>query len=211
MRTHAPPRTCFTLSAHPCVDEPSAGLRVRASPRCQFPSSSSNVFGLRCPNHDSLFVFRVQSWWWIGELPNITRAPTPEVGIPRSTVPTDHITVLIVDDDPGFLKAAHRLLSKGPYTLLSAGDPLEGLRLLGKHSVDLLVSDSRMPAMPGLEFLAMASACRPGVRRVLMSGQLELQSADEALRSGAIHDVLNKPWALDDFVAMQRRVFAKGT
>ena len=63
----------------------------------------------------------------------------------------------------------------------------------------MVVSDMRMPDMNGVDFLSRVRERWPGVARVALSGQTEL---DVAIRSlGLVHRFLTKPWPHDGLLA----------
>ena len=63
--------------------------------------------------------------------------------------------VLVVDDDELAAKAVSRVIERQGYTVLSAYSGRQGIELLGKHAVDVLVLDVMMPQMTGLEVRAV--------------------------------------------------------
>lgn len=103
-------------------------------------------------------------------------------------------TVLLVDDEPNVIAALRRLLRRDGYQILSASNGLEGLALLTKTPVDIIVSDQRMPGMTGVEFLRQAKMLYPDTVRIVLSGYTELQSVTDAINEGAIYRFLTKPW-----------------
>ena len=66
--------------------------------------------------------------------------------------------VLFVDDEPHVTEALRRVLKKAPYKILTASSADEALQILTQVSVDVVVSDERMPGMAGSELLARTSA-----------------------------------------------------
>ncbi len=103
-------------------------------------------------------------------------------------------TLLLVDDEANILAALRRLLRRAGYTILTATSGKEGLELLATHSVDVIVSDQRMPGMTGVEFLRKAKDMAPDTVRMVLSGYTDLQSVTDAINEGAIYKFLTKPW-----------------
>ena len=103
-------------------------------------------------------------------------------------------TLLLVDDEPNILAALKRLLRRDGYQILTAESGQEGLDLLGRNAVDVIVSDQRMPGMTGVEFLRTAKSLYPNTVRIVLSGYTELQSVTDAVNEGAIYKFLTKPW-----------------
>jgi len=100
-------------------------------------------------------------------------------------------TVLVIEDDPGVLRVAERILVGAGYRALLAATPDEALALAhGDASIELLLSDVLMPLRPGPELAAEIVALRPGLRVLLMSGLPDGEVAGAGVRdlgAGMIH------------------------
>ncbi|HYD63087.1 MAG TPA: EAL domain-containing protein [Noviherbaspirillum sp.] len=103
-------------------------------------------------------------------------------------------TLLLVDDEANIVSALKRLLRPDNYAILTANSGREGLEILARHPVDVIVSDQRMPEMTGVEFLRQAKELYPDTVRIVLSGYSELQSVTDAVNEGAIYKFLMKPW-----------------
>lgn len=64
-----------------------------------------------------------------------------------------NISVLYVEDEAGIRESIERLLNIRIETVYTAKNGKEALELLGRHSVDLIITDIRMPEMDGLTFI----------------------------------------------------------
>ncbi|MDP2371982.1 EAL domain-containing protein [Rhodoferax sp.] len=102
--------------------------------------------------------------------------------------------LLLVDDEPNIVAALKRLFRRDGHTIHTANSGQEGLAILAKHKVDVIVSDQRMPGMTGVEFLRAAKALYPDTMRIVLSGYTELQSVTDAINEGAVYRFLTKPW-----------------
>ncbi|MDA7793523.1 response regulator [Glaciecola sp.] len=58
-------------------------------------------------------------------------------------------TVLIVDDEINILKSMRRMFKQAGYEVFTAESGLEGLALLADESIQVILSDFRMPVMNG--------------------------------------------------------------
>ncbi len=103
-------------------------------------------------------------------------------------------TLLLVDDEPNIVAALKRLFRRDGHTILTANSGAEGLDVLSRHRVDVIISDQRMPGMTGVEFLRAAKVHYPDTIRIVLSGFTELQSVTDAINEGAIYRFLTKPW-----------------
>jgi diguanylate cyclase (GGDEF)-like protein len=103
-------------------------------------------------------------------------------------------TLLLVDDEPSIVSSLRRLLRGDGYRILTANSGSEGLQVLAEHTVDVIVSDQRMPEMTGVEFLRKVRQLYPDTVRIVLSGYTELQTVTDAVNGGAIYKFLTKPW-----------------
>ncbi|MFZ6776462.1 EAL domain-containing protein [Undibacterium sp. Ji83W] len=116
-------------------------------------------------------------------------------------------TLLLVDDEPNILSALKRLLRRDEYRILTAGSGHEGLEILEKNRVDVIISDQRMPIMTGVDFLRNAKKKYPDTVRIILSGYTELQYITDAINEGAIYKFLTKPWDDEQIRANIREAF----
>jgi len=116
-------------------------------------------------------------------------------------------TLLLVDDEPNILSALKRLLRRDEYRILTAGSGHEGLEILEKNRVDVIISDQRMPIMTGVDFLRNAKKIYPDTVRIILSGYTELQYITDAINEGAIYKFLTKPWDDEQIRANIREAF----
>jgi CheY-like chemotaxis protein len=112
----------------------------------------------------------------------------------RSNAPGD---VLVIDDSAEVCHALQRDLRALGRRALSATSPPEAVSLLEErpHRVDTALVDLRLGDADGLEVLGVLSAARPGLRRVLMSGEIRPCQLELALLSRKVDAVLGKPWS----------------
>ena len=103
-------------------------------------------------------------------------------------------TLLLVDDEENIINSLKRLLRRSGYRVLSATSAEQGLTLLAENRVDVVISDQRMPGMPGVEFLRRVKDIHPDSVRMILSGYTDLQSVTDAINEGAIYKFLTKPW-----------------
>lgn len=110
------------------------------------------------------------------------------------------IKVLIVEDDPMVAEFnKHYLEQVGGFTLQGiAGSVDEGLKLLEKKEVDLILLDIFMPGLNGLELLSQIRKMGKGVDVIIVSAAADRSSIKKALQYGAV-DYLIKPFEFDRF------------
>ncbi len=107
-------------------------------------------------------------------------------------------TVLVIDDNPAVTTALEVLLSLNEIRALSARSPDEGLAVLARESVDLVLADMNFheDTTSGEEGKALFRAIRekhPDLPVILLTGWTNLETAVELVKAGAA-DYLAKPW-----------------
>ena len=103
-------------------------------------------------------------------------------------------TLLLLDDDENILRSLIRLFRRENYQVLSASNATRAFELLATHSVQVVMSDQRMPGISGTEFLSQVKALYPETMRIVLSGYTDLASVTDAINRGAIYKFLTKPW-----------------
>jgi DNA-binding NtrC family response regulator len=119
------------------------------------------------------------------------------------------VTLLVVDDDPGIVKALQRLVRHDGYRVLTASDAEEALRVVSSEPVDIVLSDIDMPGMSGLELMVRLRRNHPGVVRLLLTGRATLAMAVEAINEGEVYRFMTKPWEVADLREVLRQAAAR--
>lgn len=104
------------------------------------------------------------------------------------------MSLLLVDDEPGILSALRRLFRPLGYTIHTAQGGAEGLQVLEREPVDLVISDMRMPEMSGAQFLEQVRQRWPDTVRILLTGYADMGSTIKAINRGEIYRYVAKPW-----------------
>jgi response regulator RpfG family c-di-GMP phosphodiesterase len=118
-------------------------------------------------------------------------------------------TLLFVDDEASILSSLRRLFRPHGYRILTAGGGAEGLGVLAKESVDLVISDMRMPEMDGAQFLEQVRDRWPGVVRILLTGYADIASTVAAINRGEIYRYIAKPWDDNEIVLTVREALER--
>jgi CheY-like chemotaxis protein len=141
-------------------------------------------------------------------LPRVDARPTSERPAPKERLkPGSRETVLFVEDEVALRDLMHRVLVKGGYTVLAAGDGVEALAAVEAHPVpiDLLVTDVIMPRMSGPDLAARLQASQRGIRVLYVSGYTadQLRAQTELGREAAL---LAKPFTSEGLLRKVREV-----
>lgn len=117
--------------------------------------------------------------------------------------------ILCVDDEPNILSSLRRLFRNKGYKVLTATGGNEGLAVLENETVDLVISDMRMPVMDGAVFLEHVRNRWPDTIRLLLTGYADVQSIIEAINRGEIYRYITKPWDDNDIVLVVRQALER--
>ncbi|TAN47789.1 MAG: sigma-54-dependent Fis family transcriptional regulator [Rhodospirillales bacterium] len=112
--------------------------------------------------------------------------------------------LLIVDDEKVALKNLEHVLAKEGYEVMAAQTGAAALKLLGKESFDVVLTDLRMERIDGMQILKSCHEISPGTEVIMITGFATVDTAVEAMRQGAF-SYIAKPYRLDEV----RRVVAE--
>ncbi len=109
------------------------------------------------------------------------------------SMPPERQCVLFVDDEPRLLEGIVRMLrpQREQWEVLTAGGGMAALELMERQTVDLLVSDMRMPDLSGVQLLGITAERHPQTVRFLLTGQSDRESLLNSV--GLTHRFLTKP------------------
>jgi len=119
--------------------------------------------------------------------------------------PTSEVKVLIVEDDPFFLRVLHKRITSEGYQVMTAADGREGMKAIVTFEPDLVISDWMMPEVDGLE---LCQSVKTGLREaapyfILLTAKGEISDKLLGLQTGA-DDYLTKPCDQGELMARVR-------
>jgi serine/threonine protein kinase/FixJ family two-component response regulator len=94
---------------------------------------------------------------------------------------------------PDVLHALENLL-RGHYRVLTATGGNQAVELLRQHEVQIILTDQRMPGMPGDVLLSHARQIQPDAIRMLFTGYADIRAVISAVNDGHIFRYILKPW-----------------
>lgn len=112
--------------------------------------------------------------------------------------------VFVVDDETELVTALCEILQDQGYAVKGFTSAQEALAALANEDIDVLVSDVMMPEMDGLSLLKAALEIDPNLVGIMMTGHGTIQTAVEAMKSGAFDYVL-KPFKLSELTPVLSR------
>jgi len=117
-------------------------------------------------------------------------------------------SVLIVDDDLGFRTTIGRDLGEHGFAVSLAHNADEAIEALTARaagdSIDVLLTDLRMPGADGIDLLEQIRAASPRTRAILMSGYATARDYQRAIECGAVR-VLCKPFTSSELLLAIRQ------
>jgi len=124
------------------------------------------------------------------------------------------MSVLLADDEKTIQITLRDALEEAGHAVVVAADGIEARRAIEERGFDAVVTDLKMPGMPGMEVLRLVKARSPDTEVIVMTGYGTVESAVDAMKAGAYEYIL-KPFPNETVVlllariAEQRRVLAE--
>lgn len=115
-------------------------------------------------------------------------------------------SILVVDDDPNSLFGVCQILKDEGYQVLPAESGKEALKRLKTDSINMIITDEKMPDMSGMALLSEVKKTDPEIPVILMTAYGSVSLAVQALKHGAFY-FFEKPifGNLEQFLAIIRQ------
>ncbi len=107
--------------------------------------------------------------------------------------------ILLVEDDPHLLYVTYEILEYENYQVTTAINGEAAINALSKNDFDLVITDLNLGQVSGISILKKAKELNPGTTVIIMTGNIDVAYAIEALRLNA-DDYLLKPFNLYDLL-----------
>ncbi len=121
--------------------------------------------------------------------------------MPNAPANTDPLTkLLVIDDEEIILNIAADVLGNEGFDVRTESNPLKALSLVEREKFDFVLTDISMPEMNGLELIKRIQEIDSNVGAIFMTGYANLQTAKEAIQTGA-YDYIMKPFELNELRA----------
>ncbi|MGC4035510.1 MAG: adenylate/guanylate cyclase domain-containing protein [Chitinophagaceae bacterium] len=104
--------------------------------------------------------------------------------------------VLYVDDEVNNLNSFRAALRRH-YHVFTAESGEEGIEILTKNDIHVVVTDQRMPNMTGVQFLQHIPGDQDNIR-IILTGFSDMESIIEAINTGKVYRYITKPWDKDE-------------
>lgn len=109
------------------------------------------------------------------------------------TVSADKVKVLYLDDEQNNLQA-FKAVFRREYEVFLALTPEEAYQHLNSNTIEVVVSDQRMPIQSGTDFFNDLVSTHPDPIRILLTGFVDIQAVIDAINKGSVYRFLTKPW-----------------
>lgn len=119
--------------------------------------------------------------------------------------------ILIAEDDDAVRALVMRALGNDAHELTAAENGADALDMLkdGGEKFDLLLTDVKMPIMDGIALSLAAAKTQPDMPILLMTGYADQRERAHGL-DALVHDVINKPFTLDQIRGAVKEALACG-
>lgn len=108
----------------------------------------------------------------------------------------DKLTILTIDDEENIRNGLADNFELEGYNVLQAANGKDGLDIISKETVDLVITDLRMDGISGQEVVEQVTTKYPGIPILVLTGHGSIEEANKAIKSGAYY-FLTKPLNLD--------------
>ena len=112
--------------------------------------------------------------------------------------------ILIIDDEESLRDGCRQALEKSGYTVLTAGEGAEGIKIARESNPEIAFIDLKMPGISGMEIIEILSQDIPDIVLIMITGYASIVSAVEAIQKGA-YDYLPKPFSPDQLRTVVKR------
>ncbi|GLU27937.1 MULTISPECIES: response regulator [Brucella/Ochrobactrum group] len=106
---------------------------------------------------------------------------------------TSKPVILFVDDEERIVKLL-KIMFRNDYEVYTALGANDALAILETKTVDVIISDQRMPDMTGIQLLSQVRERWPNTVRLLLTGYSDLVAIVGAVNEGEVYRFINKPW-----------------
>lgn len=116
--------------------------------------------------------------------------------------------LLIIDDEIEITKSIARQFRK-KYTVFSATSAKEGIAIMEKEHIQVVLSDQRMPDMTGVDFFSVIKDKYPDALKLLLTGYSDIEAVIGAINEGQVFRYVTKPWNPDELDSIVKEAFEK--
>ena len=116
--------------------------------------------------------------------------------------------ILVADDTQGIRDALLKIFQKEGFTVFTARDGEEAVKILQKKDIALVLTDLKMPGIDGVELLRITKTISPDIEVILITGHGTVEVAVEVMKDGAF-DFIQKPFNKTTVLKIVRKALEK--
>ena len=105
---------------------------------------------------------------------------------------TEKYSIVYLDDEEDNL-LSFKAVFRRYYNIYTALTPENAFKIIEDHSIDLVLSDQRMPKQTGVEFFESLNNKYPEIVRMILTGYSDIQAIIDAINKGKIYYYIKKP------------------
>lgn len=119
---------------------------------------------------------------------------------------TDHIHILLVDDEISYVNVLANRLSKRNITATKCFSGTDAIQMLRDNDFDVVILDLKLEDMDGIEVLKIMKKMVPEIKIIMLTGHGSETAAKDGIKEGA-HDYLTKPCELSELIYKIREAY----
>lgn len=116
--------------------------------------------------------------------------------------------LLIIDDEVDITKALTRQF-KRKYNVFATTCAHSALKIMEGESIQVVLSDQRMPGMTGVDFFSQIKERYPDALKLILTGYSDIEAVIGAINEGQIFRYVKKPWNPHELDSIIREAFEK--
>lgn len=113
-------------------------------------------------------------------------------------------SIFYLDDEEVLLRLFEEMFGH-LYDVRTSSSVIEARRMLTQCAADIIISDQKMPAIEGTEFLREAIRICPRSYRILLTGQTSMMNVVTEITTGVVQHFMVKPWTEEEMLAALER------
>lgn len=116
--------------------------------------------------------------------------------------------LLVIDDEVEITKALARQFRR-KYNVLATTDAADGLKIMARENIQVVLSDQRMPGMTGVDFFRKIKDKYPDTSKLILTGYSDIEAVIAAINEGQVFRYVRKPWHPEELETIIREAFEK--
>ncbi len=119
------------------------------------------------------------------------------------------VNILVIDDEIETLKAIKKALNRDGYSVIAVDNGKEGIEILEREDIDLVITDLKLPDVDGMEILKRGLRINPDIAVIMITAYGTIENAVDAMKMGAVDYVLKPIDIYDLRLRVDKAISAK--